>query len=172
MKQKQTTDLDKIFNRVKAFYLGAGRLCRHRLHNTRQEQKFRQCLENCRFGFGRHCLRNQGWHFCWLPSLLEIKNKSNTPIHFKIRIEMGDGKTKPSDEVTKEANNKSIKTYSWNRILAGRWKTPICFVALILRYCDVPRSTPHSSWFRAPWIRMFLTSLKENYFFNNLLNKK
>jgi hypothetical protein len=30
---------------------------------------------------------------------------------------MGDGKTKPSDEVTEEANNKSIKTYSCNKIL-------------------------------------------------------
>jgi len=30
-------------------------------------------------------------------------------------------------------------------------------------------STPHSSGFRAPCIWMFLTSLGENYFFNNLL---
>lgn len=37
--------------------------------------------------------------------LLEIKNKSNTPLYFEIRIKMGDGKTKSSVEVAKEANN-------------------------------------------------------------------
>jgi hypothetical protein len=31
------------------------------------------------------------------------------------------------------------------------------------------KSTPHSSGFRAPCIWMFLTSLRENYFYNSLL---
>jgi len=44
-------------------------------------------------------------------------------------------------------------------VLSGCWKTPICCVALILRHCDVRYSTTHSSGFRAPCIRMFLTSL-------------
>ncbi|MCX5904675.1 MAG: hypothetical protein NTV89_14705, partial [Proteobacteria bacterium] len=52
---------------------------------------------------------------------------------------------------------------------------PTCVgIALILDsyrdHCDVLYCTPHSSGFRAPCIWMFLTSLGENYFFNNLLH--
>jgi hypothetical protein len=46
-----------------------------------------------------------------IPKLLEIKTKANAPIRFLVRIEMGDGKTLPSDEAVKEANAllKSVK---------------------------------------------------------------
>lgn len=39
-----------------------------------------------------------------IPKLLEIKSKSNTPIRFHVRIEMGDGKTMPSAEIAQKAN--------------------------------------------------------------------
>lgn len=39
-----------------------------------------------------------------MPKLLEIKAKSNEPIRFHVRIEMGDGKKPPSDEAAKEVN--------------------------------------------------------------------
>ena len=39
-----------------------------------------------------------------MPKLLELKTKSNTPIRFQVRIEMGDGKTMPSAEVAQKAN--------------------------------------------------------------------
>ncbi|MEI6149812.1 MAG: DUF499 domain-containing protein, partial [bacterium] len=39
-----------------------------------------------------------------VPKLLEIKTKSNIPIRFQIRIELGDGKTMPSAEVAQKAN--------------------------------------------------------------------
>ena len=39
-----------------------------------------------------------------VPKLLEIKSKSNTPIRFRISIEMGDGKIVPSPEVAKKVN--------------------------------------------------------------------
>jgi len=39
-----------------------------------------------------------------MPKLLEIKSKTNTPIRFQVRIEMGDGKTMPSAEVAQKAN--------------------------------------------------------------------
>ena len=39
-----------------------------------------------------------------VPKFLEIKNKTNTPIRFHVRIEMGDGKTLPSEEAAREAN--------------------------------------------------------------------
>ncbi len=39
-----------------------------------------------------------------IPKLLEIKSKANTPLRFQIRIELGDGKTVPSAEVTQKAN--------------------------------------------------------------------
>ena len=43
---------------------------------------------------------------------------------------------------------------SENKILdlVGWRKTSICVVVLILRHCDVRKSTPHSSGFRAPCI--------------------
>jgi hypothetical protein len=37
-----------------------------------------------------------------MPDLLKIKAKANTPIRFHVRIELGDGKTLPSQEVAKE----------------------------------------------------------------------
>jgi hypothetical protein len=39
-----------------------------------------------------------------IPKLLDIKNKSNTPIRFHVRIEMGDGKTLPSAEAAQKVN--------------------------------------------------------------------
>jgi hypothetical protein len=39
-----------------------------------------------------------------VPKLLELKTKSNIPIRFNIRIELGDGKTMPSAEVAQKAN--------------------------------------------------------------------
>jgi len=39
-----------------------------------------------------------------VPKLLKIKAKTNAPIRFHVRIEMGDGKTLPSAELAKEAN--------------------------------------------------------------------
>ena len=39
-----------------------------------------------------------------VPKLLEVKTKSNTPIRFHVHIEMGDGKTLPSAEATRDAN--------------------------------------------------------------------
>lgn len=46
-----------------------------------------------------------------VPKLLEVKTKSNVPIRFQVRIELGDGKTMPSAEVAQKANVilKSIK---------------------------------------------------------------
>jgi len=37
--------------------------------------------------------------------LLEIKSKDNTPIRFQLRIEMGDGKTLPSEETAQKVNS-------------------------------------------------------------------
>ena len=39
-----------------------------------------------------------------VPKFLDIKNKTNTPIRFHVRIEIGDGKAMPSEEATSEAN--------------------------------------------------------------------
>jgi hypothetical protein len=39
-----------------------------------------------------------------VPKLLEIKARANAPIRFHVRIELGDGKTQPPEEVGKEAN--------------------------------------------------------------------
>jgi hypothetical protein len=39
-----------------------------------------------------------------VPKLLEIKAKTNTPLRFQVRIEMGDGRTLPSADAAKEAN--------------------------------------------------------------------
>jgi hypothetical protein len=36
-----------------------------------------------------------------VAKLTQIKAKTNTPIRFFVRIEVGDGKSKPSDQVTK-----------------------------------------------------------------------
>jgi hypothetical protein len=46
-----------------------------------------------------------------IPKFLEIKNKSNTPIRFHVRVELGDGITMPSVEVAQKVNAllKSIK---------------------------------------------------------------
>jgi len=39
-----------------------------------------------------------------VPKLLEIKAKAGTPIRFHIRIEVGDGKALPAEEVAREIN--------------------------------------------------------------------
>jgi hypothetical protein len=39
-----------------------------------------------------------------VDKLTQIKAKTNTPIKFLVRIEVGDGKTKPSAQVTKDIN--------------------------------------------------------------------
>lgn len=39
-----------------------------------------------------------------IPKLLEIKAKANIPLRFHLRIELGDGKTKPTDEIAKSVN--------------------------------------------------------------------
>jgi len=46
-----------------------------------------------------------------VPKLLDVKNKSNVPIRFQVRIELGDGKTMPSAEAAQKANAilKSVK---------------------------------------------------------------
>jgi hypothetical protein len=33
-----------------------------------------------------------------IPQLLEIKNKANAPLAFRVQIEFGDGTSKPADE--------------------------------------------------------------------------
>jgi hypothetical protein len=46
-----------------------------------------------------------------VPKLLEVKTKTNTPIRFQIRIEMGDGKALPAADAAQKANAilKSVK---------------------------------------------------------------
>lgn len=46
-----------------------------------------------------------------IPRLLDIKAKANIPLRFRVRIEMGDGKTLPSENVSKEVNTllKNVK---------------------------------------------------------------
>jgi hypothetical protein len=39
-----------------------------------------------------------------VPKLLEIKTRTGTLLRFRIRIELGDGKTRPAEEVAKEVN--------------------------------------------------------------------
>ena len=39
-----------------------------------------------------------------VDKLTQIKAKANTPVKFFVRIEVGDSKTKPTDQVTKEIN--------------------------------------------------------------------
>ena len=39
-----------------------------------------------------------------LPKLLELRTKYETPIRFKFRIELGDGKAVPSAEAKQKAN--------------------------------------------------------------------
>ena len=39
-----------------------------------------------------------------VPDLLKIKAKANAPIRFHVRIELGDGKTLPSQDAAKELN--------------------------------------------------------------------
>lgn len=39
-----------------------------------------------------------------MPKLLEIKAKANIPLRFHLRIELGDGKTKPTGEISKAVN--------------------------------------------------------------------
>lgn len=46
-----------------------------------------------------------------IPKLLEVKTKTKTPVRFQIRIEIGDGKTPPSEEVAEKFNTilKSVR---------------------------------------------------------------
>ncbi len=37
-----------------------------------------------------------------IPALLDIKAKSKIAMKFRVRLELGDGKTKPSDDVVGE----------------------------------------------------------------------
>jgi hypothetical protein len=39
-----------------------------------------------------------------IPNLLELKAKFNTPLKFRVQIELGDGKEKPSEETAKQIN--------------------------------------------------------------------
>ena len=39
-----------------------------------------------------------------IPSLLELKAKSNIPLKFRVQIELGDGKERPSEDTAKEIN--------------------------------------------------------------------
>jgi hypothetical protein len=39
-----------------------------------------------------------------IPALLDIKAKSNVAMKFYVRLELGDGKTKPSDAVAQQVN--------------------------------------------------------------------
>jgi hypothetical protein len=39
-----------------------------------------------------------------VDKLTQIKAKTNTPINFFVRVTVGDGKTKPTAQVTKEIN--------------------------------------------------------------------
>jgi hypothetical protein len=39
-----------------------------------------------------------------IHKLLAVSTKQNTPLHFHVRIELGDGKTRPSDEAAKQVN--------------------------------------------------------------------
>ena len=40
-----------------------------------------------------------------MPKLLDIKAKANVPLHFHLRIELGDEKTKPAVEISKAINS-------------------------------------------------------------------
>jgi hypothetical protein len=39
-----------------------------------------------------------------IPALLEVKAKANVAMKFHVRLEVGDGKTKPSDSAVNEVN--------------------------------------------------------------------
>lgn len=39
-----------------------------------------------------------------MPKLLEIKNKANIPLTFRVQVELGDGKNQPDDETVKSMN--------------------------------------------------------------------
>ena len=39
-----------------------------------------------------------------MPKLLDIKAKTNIPIKFRVKIELGDGKARPSEEIAQEIN--------------------------------------------------------------------
>jgi hypothetical protein len=39
-----------------------------------------------------------------VPNLLEIKNKANIPLVFRVQIELGDGQTEPDDETVQTMN--------------------------------------------------------------------
>ena len=40
-----------------------------------------------------------------MPKLLDIKAKANIPLRFHLRLELGDGKTKPTEEISKAVNS-------------------------------------------------------------------
>jgi hypothetical protein len=39
-----------------------------------------------------------------MPKLLEIKNKANIPLSFRVQVEFGDGQTQPDDETVRSLN--------------------------------------------------------------------
>jgi hypothetical protein len=39
-----------------------------------------------------------------IPKLLEIKNKANIPLSFRVQVELGDGETQPDDETVQSIN--------------------------------------------------------------------
>ena len=39
-----------------------------------------------------------------MPQLLEIKNKANIPLSFRVQVEFGDGETQPDDETVHSIN--------------------------------------------------------------------
>lgn len=51
-----------------------------------------------------------------VPKLLEIKAKAGTPIRFHIRIEVGDGKARPPEEVAREINALLQRIYEGLRL--------------------------------------------------------
>jgi hypothetical protein len=58
-----------------------------------------------------------------IPQLLEIKNKADIPLAFRVRIELGDGKTQPNDE-TVRAVNQLLNDISEGFQLKNYRKTP------------------------------------------------
>jgi hypothetical protein len=39
-----------------------------------------------------------------VPKLLDIKNKANIPLAFRVQVELGDGQTQPDDETVRSMN--------------------------------------------------------------------
>jgi hypothetical protein len=39
-----------------------------------------------------------------MPKMLEIKNKANTPLTFRVQLELGDGENQPDEETVQSMN--------------------------------------------------------------------